>query len=366
MTDDHAQTCPPGEHEVSLVDLGILVLRHRRLILAITLAAAILAAAVAVLTPQRFTATASFVPQTTAGGLSSSLGGLAGLAGQFGLSIPGGSGGESPEFYSALLTSREILGGIASMEFKLQGGERAPSQVGTLADILGLAPPNSTPELKREAGIRWMIDRSLAISTGRQTGIVSVAVTTPRPDLSQALVERLLEMVNQFNLRARQSKASEERAFVEVRLAEVRDSLRRAEDRLEHFLESNRQWMGSPELTFQRERLQRQVLIQQQLHTVLAEAFEQARIAEVRNTPVITVLDRPERPIRADSRRRLLKLALGSLIGLGLGVASAFAVELKMRTQQVGDPAVDELRGLWAQTGAELRGLTRLRRGRMT
>ena len=160
-------------------------------------------------------------------------------------------------------------------------------------------------------------------------------------------------------LRTRQSQAAAERAFIETRLAEVQDSLRAAEDRLERFLESNRQWAGSAELTFQRDRIQRQVVMQQQVFTSLAEAHEQARIGEVRNTPVITVV---ERPVRPNPRWRVLKVALGMVLGGMLGVMLAFGREYADRARAREGDGYREFSTLWQQTWADIRSMGRSRR----
>ncbi len=45
---------------------------------------------------------------------------------------------------------------------------------------------------------------------------------------------------------------------------------------------------------FEHDRLERPVSMRQELVTAMAQAYEQARVDEVRNTPVITVIDQPE------------------------------------------------------------------------
>ena len=45
---------------------------------------------------------------------------------------------------------------------------------------------------------------------------------------------------------------------------------------------------------FGHDRLERQVSVRQELVTAMAQAYEQARVDEVRNAPVITVIDQPE------------------------------------------------------------------------
>ena len=84
-------------------------------------------------------------------------------------------------------------------------------------------------------------------------------VTTPWAELSRDVSRRMLELVGEFNLVTRQSRASTERAFIEDRLTEVAGELAAAEDSLEDFLRHNRRYDQSPELSFTYDRLYRQV-----------------------------------------------------------------------------------------------------------
>ena len=154
--------------------------------------------------------------------------------------------------------------------------------------------------------------------------MVNLDVTVPQPALALQINQRLLELLNEFNLRSRQSQAGEERRFTERRLAEVRQELRAAEDRLQQFMQRNRDLRNSPELTFQSDRLEREVMMRQQVYTTLAEAYEQAKIEEVRDTPVITVVQQAELPVRPDRRGLIAKSLLGLLAGLLIGAALAF------------------------------------------
>src|SRR5262249_435769 len=63
----------------------------------------------------------------------------------------------------------------------------------------------------------------------------------------------------------------------------------------------------------------REVSMRQAVYTTLVQSYEAARIDEVRNTPVITVMEPPDVPAKADPRLALLKSLLAGIVGLGLG-----------------------------------------------
>jgi uncharacterized protein involved in exopolysaccharide biosynthesis len=278
-----------------------------------------------------YTATASFIPQ----GNESTRGGLASLADQFGFSLSTGGQATSPEFYARLVRSRVLIGKIVHDTFVVAEMENRRVPFLDLFEIKG-----KTAKIREDEGVKELTD-AVGSAAAKLTGVVDVSVQTPWPSVSVAIANELVDGVNQFNLRTRQGQAAAERKFVETRLALASSDLRAAEDRLEGFLRDNRQFAGSPQLTFQRDRLQRNVALLQQVFTGLTQSYEEVRIREVRDTPVITVVEAPTLPTRAEPRRRLLTTLLGGMVGALIGALLAYNDERMRRRQEEGDPEVD-------------------------
>jgi uncharacterized protein involved in exopolysaccharide biosynthesis len=331
---------------VTLLALINVVLRRRSWVIATAALAFVVAATYSLLQPRTYSASASFVPQARRTPSN-----ISGLAAQLGLSIPSADAGQSPQFYADLLTSREILRKAveARYEFATDTGRVA----GTLIDILVV--DGDRPELRRENGMRAL--RSLVNATvSQQTGLVTLTVKARAPALARAVADRLLELVNQFNLESRQSQAGQERRFTERRLEEVQQELRAAENRLQTFMQQNRSYENSPGLRFEQDRLARDLTMRQQVYTTLAQAFEQARIEEVRDTPVITVVERPDTPARPDPRGLLKRAGIALALGLVLGIMLAFGREYLVRTREEGS---GDFREFAALRGAALQDLVR-------
>jgi tyrosine-protein kinase Etk/Wzc len=334
------------EQEVSFLAIANVLLRHRQLVLGSGLLVFALVVGITLLLPRSYTSRSSFMPQTR-----TQAGALTGLAAQFGLSLPlsAGDGGQSPAFYADLVKSRSILGGVVDSQFEYQS-DQGPVK-GTLVEFY--KSKGKTPALQRDAAIR-KLEEDVEASTVQKTGVVDLAVTVRQPALALQINQRLLDLINQFNLRTRQSQAAQERRFTERRLAEVRQDLRAAEDRLQQFLQRNRDIRNSPDLTFQADRLQREVTMQQQVFTTLAQAYEQAKIEEVRDTPVITVVERPEVPVRPDRRGLIGKGLLGLLLGLLLGSGLAFAKSFAANSDRLASSEAAEFAVLRRQAAGEL------------
>jgi capsule polysaccharide export protein KpsE/RkpR len=62
------------------------------------------------------------------------------------------------------------------------------------------------------------------------------------------------------------------------------------------------------------------LMIQEEVYAFLKQQYEQARIMEVKDTPIITVLDWGKPPERKYSPRRAKLFMLGLVIGFGLGI----------------------------------------------
>ena len=90
-----------------------------------------------------------------------------------------------------------------------------------------------------------------------------------------------------------------------------------------------------PDLALQYARLFRQVKVQETLFTLLTSQFEQAKIAEARDTPTVQVLD-PGIPADKRSRPRvLLNMVVVGVLALLLGVFMAFFLDYRARVRQV-------------------------------
>jgi uncharacterized protein involved in exopolysaccharide biosynthesis len=342
-----------SERDVTLLDLVNVVLRYRRSIVLVPLLFMALGAGLSISRPRAYAADGAFMLQGAGGDKS----GVAGVAAQFGVAVPGG-GSDVPQLYADLLTSRRFLSQLADTRFDFRGaGER---HQGTLSQLLEVAGANAAEIRRRTVDeLRGMVSAKV----DPITGVVAYTVSTPWPALSERVAERLLAMVSDFNLSTRQSQAAAERRFAEARMRGARAELRSAEDALEAFLDANRRIDNAPDLLIRRERLQRDVVERQTVYTMLSQAYERARIDEVRDTPVVTVIEGPLGSARALSRDTAVHGMLMFLLGLVLAVGAAFWRETLRRSRERHAPELGEYLRLRDET---LGGLLRRRRRRGT
>jgi uncharacterized protein involved in exopolysaccharide biosynthesis len=333
----------------TLLGVANLVLRYRRFFAAVLAISILLFVGLHLVQSRSYTSSASFIPQS-----KSQSSNLAGLAANFGLSLPGGDAAQSPQFYVDLLRSREVLLSVADSALRLKVGTE--ERIAPVSDWLGIkASSTELRRLKTLEALRTAIDATAA----PRTGVVSVNVRAPSAALAYGIASRLLDEVNRFNLKRRQSQAASERVFTEQRVADARAQLRTAEDRLQAFYQANAR-TEAPLLRLQRDRLERDVGLYQGVYSSLTQALEQSRIDEVRDTPVITIIEPPDVPVLPDSRHLVRWAIVGVIAGLLFAVACVLVRELTRPQRHAGASETEEFEELWSRARAELRRPWRL------
>jgi uncharacterized protein involved in exopolysaccharide biosynthesis len=338
----------------SVLRLASVYLRYRWTVIGATLAGAILFVTVGLLRSSSYTAMVSFAPQSESGFDSPN---VARLAGQFGINVGSRSQSLSPDFYVQLVESRAILSKLAADSFAMRAGAM-PAGGGKrpLPQVLEVRGESASE--RHASSVLWLA-RAVSASAAPESGIVTIAVKSLDPVLSAGIAGRILELVHVFNQQTRQSQAAAEAGFVEQRAEDALSQLRAAESELQRFLERNRQFRSSPQLTFERERLQREVAMRQEVYTSLIQSLEEARIDQVRNTPLVTVIDQAEAPFRRDPRRLSLFAVIGLTVGFVFGSILAFGRDLARRELQLETGEYGEFSALLADLRRDLRRLLR-------
>ncbi len=346
-------TRPRPDDEISLVEVATLLLAQRRTILGVTTVFVLLSVVFALIKPTEYTSTGSFVPESSEGAPSGALA----LAAQFGVSLGGAGSERSPQFYADLITSNEILRQTVVSEYASTLSEDGTGVIDLVAYYeLGEEDRGEAIEEAMEE-----LEDDLSVSVGRETSIVSVSITTTDATLSRDIAAEILRLVNGFDLTSRQSQASAERAFSGERLDAATAELREAERVLRDFLMENRVFTNSPQLQFEFDRLQRDVAMRQEIVTSLAQAYEAARIDEVRNTPVLTRIETPRAPAMHDPKGRVLIVLLGGILGMMVAIPTALIRHATGTRQGNHDPEFEKLSGLWHETLGDMRRMGRRR-----
>lgn len=354
-------TAPESRTNDDLLFLRTLTpfVRRWKVLMGVPLALGTVSVAISLLLPRNYTARTTFTPQasrsTVPGG---SLAGLAGLAGQFGISLTSGTD-DSPEFFAEVLTSREMLQStlMSSFAFPDSDSHHSPR---TLLSVLNI---DGNTDLERiSKGIR-QFEKKVTTSVDKRTGIVSLEVELPSPELAANVANRMVQLLNIFNVERLQLQSHEERRFTEARLAEAQQELDSAEQAQVHFLQANRRYSDSPLLAFEADRLQRKVQLRQDIVLTLQREYEQARIAEVRDTPVLTIIDKAIPPDKTSSPKLLLNLLVAVIAGVLLALSWVYFSQSTAVVAQVNGEEYRAFQEAYRNAFGEVRGFLRLKGG---
>src|ERR1051326_17939 len=291
----------------SLYEIAGLVKADWRRAAAFTGLTALLALLITFVMPYWYRADATFAVEATAAPSSST---VLGLASQLGITgLPGGA--LSVSYYQQILTSDRVLDRVAL-------GRVSLDSVGNNSWMFSRAREAVSPLDRFNA--RKRLQDNFGSATNARANTVSFWVEGRTPDAARAAAETILVALNEIILEMRRHRASAERAFLEMRLDTA--GLREAalEDSLRVFYLANR-IINTPNLQFKEARLKRKVDFALELASQLRSQVEQAKLQEVHDTPVLTLISPPDVPgKRSRPNRRFIVIVaiLASILVYGL------------------------------------------------
>lgn len=325
----------PAAPETTLLRLAAALVRRAPFIIGCAVLGAVVAAAVSLVVRERFQSSARIALEERT--MPAGAGGLAALASQFGAG--GLNGTRSLQFYADVVTGRDLLGRLARDSFPDPAN---PAVKRSLTDILDV--PGESPARRLSTAIDYLQMKAIATATNDRTGILTITVELPNAALSQQVAQRLYQRLEQFNFATRRSAASQRREFAEREVERTRGELASAENAMRAFLEANRAGLDVPRLSFQRERLQRRVSTMNDVYQNLVTELQEARIAEVRDLPVFTLVQTPAVPLDRVFPKRKQMTILGLLAGAALGALWVAARATGWSARQLDPEGYHQLR----------------------
>jgi hypothetical protein len=146
---------------------------------------------------------------------------------------------------------------------------------------------------------------------------------------------RLIDLVSNFNRETRVSRAKSKRAFLQMRHDSARTALDDAEERQRLFYEQNRGLIVAPALKFEEQRIRRDVDLASDLYINLDRQLEVARIDEINDAALITVIDSAVVPRKAQWPRYgvmgFTAILLGTIVGLVFAGSAAVMADWRAR-----------------------------------
>lgn len=280
------------EETESVIDVSALidaVWSKRKLIVLIVGIATILSLGISLLLEESFLASTVILPESDKSKLSA-MGGLSDLASLAGINV--GSEGSLVKLYPTIIKSEAVLKVVLYKKYQT----KKFSQSVNLIEYWEINA--KTPELQFENALK-SLNELLQVSMDSKTSVITMTISMPEPQLAADILNEVTIELDKFIRNKRTTSAGEQRKFVEGRLTEVKEDLTKSENTLKEFREKNRQVL-SPQLLLEQERLIRDVQINATVYTELRKQYELVKIEEVKNIPVINVMDPARAPAKKD------------------------------------------------------------------
>lgn len=294
--------------------------------------------------PVTYTARTSFVVEEAKSG-ASSLGGLASLAGQFGVDVGGGSGGGGLFsgdnillYFKSLSLSREVLlsqydssseksvADIYATVYKFKSGWEKNEKIGKI----NFPPRNLNRSYTRlqdsllQRMIEGIIKSQLVVArTDKKAGFIDVSTTMENESLAKIYCERIVDLAVQkyVGIKTQRQKATVDK--LQYRVDSIA-ALLRQKTVAGASLQTSSSTMDINPLYKTGNAVAVETTIRDK--TMLATIFssvtqnlEMAKFTLSQETPVIQIVDAPMLPLKKEKKSRLKMAVLFSIFG-GLGV----------------------------------------------
>ena len=249
-----------------------------------------------------------------------------GIMSSLGVSIPsGGSSTAPPEIVVQILKSDSFSRSLVQKKFYCKKFNQEVPLYQIIFDDISI---NNSNEYLFQASKVFQEDMFI-VSKERMTNVINFVVVTSEAQLSRDIALEALSLLNNSFNAIEKEKALQKSSFIESRLIEEKETLKKIEDRYIEFKNKNQLMNQSPLLKIQEQAIERDLSISTGLVSMLMQQLEMTQLDLYDEMNEVMVINQPEvMPFRANRRIFLL---IGSVIaGLAFSMSYIMAKILLM------------------------------------
>lgn len=276
------------------------VWKRRKQILVFVALTSFFAAGISLLIPDKYTAELTILPELEKNKLMG-FSGISDLAGLTGINV-----GDAPvaKLYPMIIKSARILKEVIYKKYKTSSNSDSVS----LIQFWNIEKGSEAEKFERALK---QLQTAMEVEFDNRLGTLRLKVVMEDPKLAADVANSITTELDLYTRVKRRTSVTAQREFIEQRLADVSQSLRMAEDSIKIFREKNRRIIDSPQLLIEQGRLERAVQINSTVFIELKKQIEIAKIEEIKNIPIINILDAARVPVQKTSpyRRSIVVIA---------------------------------------------------------
>ena len=343
------------DDEIDLIALLKTVYVARRFVIKTTILFAVLGIILAVVSPTKYTASSTFVPQLSEGQTNSPLGGLASLAGINLSAIMGGQPQEiSPSLYPQIAESVPYRLALldATVESNTSFRDYILSQSGGVAilpllkkytiGLPGLLLNKQTDNnenldtslfqiTEQDKNLFELLAQVVSIEVDDQEGLVSISVELADRMVAAQLAQAATDLLQSNIIAFKSQSARNNLDFIESQFESKRKEFEEIQDSIAIFKDQN---LNITSALYQNQltRLESQFTVISSVFQELAGQVEQAKIQVNKDTPIFTIIEPVSVPLERSKPKRTITVIIWTFLG---GVFSVGWVLVKSPVLQI-------------------------------
>ena len=341
--------------EIDIVVLLKTVFNSRRFVIKVTILFAFIGVILAVVSPTKYTASSTFVPQLSEGRTNPSLGGLASLAGINLSAIMGSQPQEiPPSLYPQIAESIPYRLALLNTTVELntnfrnyvleQSGQGAffhllkKYTIGLPGLLLNKKTDNSEilssnlfQITEEDKNLFEFLAQVLTIDVDDQEGLVSISVELADRMVAAQLAQAATDLLQSNIIAFKSQSARNNLDFIRGQYESKRQEFEEIQDSIAIFKDKNLN-ITSSLYQNQLSRLESQFTVISSVFQELAGQVEQAKIQVNKDTPIFTIIEPVSVPLERSKPRRTMMVIIWTFLG---GVFSVGWTLVKYPAQQI-------------------------------
>ncbi len=325
------------EDDIDLLELASSIikrtLKHKVLAIVLFILVVGMAFALALLSTPFYQTNAKIIYQASGGSQASGLSALAALAG-----VSTSKGDDPSAYLSDIILSNNMLQSVLAEKWKIS---KALPDTLTPVDLQTLwkIKPDTTKDdwqINLEYDMLDLLKKKkyIVFTQDKKSGVITLTTEFEDPQVSFDVNNFIFKQLNDILINKMHFKASGNRKFAEERLAEIKENLKEAEENLRRFRQRNRLRIDPAE-ELEDARLQREVLMNQEIMIQLQKQYEIAKIEEARDMPVLDIIDKPMKPIQKSKPKRKLIILAGGVAAVFFSIMAVVLFDLFLEKKSV-------------------------------
>ena len=355
MKQTNTDVTPENHHsdEIDLIALLKRLWNGKRIIFYSLIASCFLGLIIGLVTPEKFTASVSFVPQVS--GQNQSTGGLSGLAKLAGIDLGSISESDelSPYVYPLIINSIPFQLDLMHSPLNFKEFEKPISLYKYLIEInpsifnsikkytIGLPSlilkafkkENDSQDFdlseskviykftEQEKEVSLVLEEIINLDINEKDSYISLSSTFDQPLVTAQLTEKVMTLLQDHITQIKISKAKDNLSFLKERMKEKELGFKKVQQELVKFSDKNKD-VTSVMSSMKQQNLQSEYSLAFGVYSELAKQIEQAEIQVKKDTPILTIVQPVEVPDKRSSPKRLLNLII--LMFLSIIISSSW------------------------------------------